>query len=180
MAGVKDQCAAEECDRGAGLLVRQHLGVGEPGGVVDGDVHVIPADRLAAAAIAVGDRAVVVLAQAVTHALSGAALDAPELLDVDVNELAGALALITLGRLEPEPAQTAHPDPGQDPRDRRDRHREQLGDLRASEPEPAQRGDCFDPLLAGAVGHDLGRAAAIQQSALSASPVSGQPLPTRS
>jgi hypothetical protein len=31
--------AAQEADRGAGLLVRQDLGVSQPGGVVDGDVH---------------------------------------------------------------------------------------------------------------------------------------------
>jgi hypothetical protein len=50
-------------------------------------------------------------------ALAGAALDAPKLLDVDVDQLARALAFVALGRLEPEAAELAHPDPGQDPRD---------------------------------------------------------------
>jgi hypothetical protein len=56
-----------------------------------------------------------VLAQPVTDAFAGAALDAPELFDVDVDQLARPLTLIALGRLEPEAAQTAHPDPREDP-----------------------------------------------------------------
>jgi hypothetical protein len=39
----------------------------------------------------------------------------PELLDVDVDQLARALAFIALGRLEPEAAELAHPDPLKDP-----------------------------------------------------------------
>ena len=37
--------AAQEADRRYRLLVLEHLDVGEPGGVVDADVHVLPADR---------------------------------------------------------------------------------------------------------------------------------------
>ena len=37
--------AAEEADRGRRFLVLEHLDVGEPGGVVDADVDVLPADR---------------------------------------------------------------------------------------------------------------------------------------
>jgi hypothetical protein len=39
--------AAEERDRGRGLLVGQDLGVGQARGVVDGDMDVVPADDLA-------------------------------------------------------------------------------------------------------------------------------------
>jgi hypothetical protein len=125
--------AAEEPDRGERLLVGQDLDVGQAGGIVDGDVHELPADALAAVTVAVDERRVVVLAQPVADALARAALDAPELLDVDVDQLAGPLALVALRGLAPQPAELAHPDPGQDARHRRQRHAEQLGDLGAGE-----------------------------------------------
>jgi hypothetical protein len=62
-------------------------------------------------------------------ALAGAAVDAAELLDVDVDQLAGDRAFVAVGGLEPEAAELAHPDPDQDPRDRRQRPVEDLGDL---------------------------------------------------
>src|SRR5215216_4137400 len=50
VTGVERDGAAEERDRGAGLLIAQDLGVGQAGGVVDRDVHVLPAGQLAAKA----------------------------------------------------------------------------------------------------------------------------------
>jgi hypothetical protein len=87
-------------------------------------------------------------------------------LDVDVDQLARALALIALGGLEPQPAQAAHANPGQDPRDRRGCHPQQLGDLRTAKAQPSQRGDRLSAQLVGAIGEVLGRRAAIQQTAL--------------
>jgi hypothetical protein len=40
-----------------------------------------------------------------------------------------------------DPAELAHPGPRHDPRDRRERHPEQLGDLGAGEAQTAQRCD---------------------------------------
>jgi hypothetical protein len=54
-------------------------------------VDELPANRVAALACTVGDGRLVVRVGAAAHALAGAALDAPELLDVDVNQLARAL-----------------------------------------------------------------------------------------
>ena len=51
------------------------------------------------------------LAQAVTDAFAGAALDPAELLDVDVDELARTLMLVADRLLEPEPAQPTQPEP---------------------------------------------------------------------
>jgi hypothetical protein len=45
-----------------------------------------------------------VLAQPVADAFAGAALDAPELFDVDVDELPGPFALIALSRLQAQPS----------------------------------------------------------------------------
>jgi hypothetical protein len=109
---------------------------------------VFPAGPAAPDAERVGAAQTALMAAA--EALAGAALDAAELLDVDVHELAGTLALVAARRLEPEPAELAHPDPGQDPRHRRERHPQQLGDLRTGEAQPAQRRDRRDALLARA------------------------------
>jgi hypothetical protein len=43
-------------------------------------------------------------------------VDAPELLDVDVEQLAQPRALVALRGLQPQPRELAHPDPGQDAR----------------------------------------------------------------
>src|SRR4051812_41644485 len=53
------------------------------------------------------------------HAVTGPS-DSPELLDVDVDQLAPPGALVALGGLHPHPAKLAHPDRREDPRDRRD------------------------------------------------------------
>src|SRR5688572_19744847 len=98
VAAEEGNGAAEEADRGCCLFVCQHLGVREAAEVVDGDVHVLVADRVAPVALAVGEGAVVVLlATADTPASS--ALDAAELLDIDVHELAGTRALVAHGLL---------------------------------------------------------------------------------
>ena len=83
MAREPDQRPLEEGD-GPGLaLVGEDLGVGQARGVIDGDVQVFPAD----AAVAV-DHA----GPAAGDAMPDAG-DPPKLLGVDVDELAGALAL---------------------------------------------------------------------------------------
>jgi hypothetical protein len=66
----------------------------------------------------------------------GAAVDPPEFLDVDVDQLARTSSLIALGWLRADAAELAHPDPGEDPRHGRGRHTEHLGDLWAGEPQP--------------------------------------------
>jgi hypothetical protein len=52
-------------------------------------------------------------------AMSGAAMDAPEFLDVDVDQLTRALAFVAHCWFQADPSELAHPDPGQDPRHRR-------------------------------------------------------------
>src|SRR5215211_11179 len=50
VAGVERDGAAQEPDRGRGLLVAENLHVGQAGGVVDADMHELPALRRAAPA----------------------------------------------------------------------------------------------------------------------------------
>ncbi len=83
--------------------------------------------------------------------MPSAALDAPELLDVDVEQLTRSSSLVALRGLQAVPAELPKPDPGEDPRHRRERHLEALGDLRARHPQPPERGDHLDPALLGAV-----------------------------
>ena len=104
--------------------------------------------------------AVVVLPR-VADAPAGAAFDPSELLDVDVDELARPRALVADGLLEPEPAELAHADPGQDPGDRRECHPERLSDLGGSKTQPPQLRDRLDPIHGGAVGDMLRRRRAI-------------------
>jgi hypothetical protein len=98
----------------------------------------------------------VVLARAIAGDTVARACDAAQLLDVDVDELAGTGALVAESGLETEPTQAAQPDPGQDPGHGRQRHRERLGDLRGRHPQPAQLRDYRDPCRIGAI-RDLPR-----------------------
>src|SRR3954452_20641302 len=86
---VEGERTAQEADRRRRLLVDQHLDVGEPRCVVDADVDELPADP--ARALTVG----AVAARAVARSLA----DPAELLDVDVDELAGSGALVGDRRL---------------------------------------------------------------------------------
>ena len=76
----------EEAGDRPALLVRQDLDVGEPGGVVDRDVDELPACTLRALAAIAGDP-------------MADAPEAGELLDIEVDQLAGACAVVTPRRL---------------------------------------------------------------------------------
>jgi hypothetical protein len=82
--------------------------------VVDGDVDVLVADRTPGLSGSVGDDRVAVLAAA-AHAPAGAADDPADLLDVDVDQLAGPRALVADSWLEAEPAQPADAQARQNP-----------------------------------------------------------------
>jgi hypothetical protein len=79
---VRDR-ATQEGDRGRGFLVLEHLDVGEPGRVVDRNMHELPADP-AATQTAIAMDAMADLS------------DPSELLDIDVDELARPPLLVRL------------------------------------------------------------------------------------
>ena len=137
----------------SGFLVVEDFNVDEPGRVVDADVDVLPADPAAGAPVAV-------------DAVARPA-DPAELLDVDVHELARPLLLVAVSRFERlQPPELAEPDPGQDPRHRRDRHPKRLGDLGACHPQSTQRSDRRDTRLACPQRHRRGRRTTIEQTLL--------------
>ena len=108
--------------------------------------------------------------------MPGAVDDPPEFFDVDVDQLAWSLALVAAGWLETEPAELAHPDPGEDARDGRERHRQDFGDLRPREPHPAERGDRLDPLITGAMRNPMWRRGAVKQPELAIVAVATHPF----
>src|SRR5581483_4357279 len=103
--------------------------------------------------------------------------DPAELLNVDVDRLTRPFSLIAPRGLEAEPAELAHPDPSEDPGDRREGPAEELGDLRAGEANPAQRRDHHHRPLIGAVRDPPRRRRTIQQPPEPLSPPPRQPLP---
>ena len=167
MPAVERDRAAQKPGDGHGLLVGEHFDVGQAGGVVDADMHVIPAGALAA--VAAGAPA--------EHPVPGAAANTPELLDVDVDQLAGLAALVAVGRLKRlQSRELAQPDPGEHRRDGRERHAQAKRNLRPSHPQPPQCGDRLDELLRSAMRHRARRRGTIQQPALAVGPIAGDPL----
>src|SRR5439155_23614763 len=103
--------------------------------------------------------------------------DLAELLNVNVDELARARALVANRLLEPDQAKPAHADPRQNPRHRRKRHPESLSDLSRCEAQPAQLHDRVDPVRFRAVGDSPWGRAAVRQTRLTLAPVTPNPLP---
>src|SRR3954451_1177348 len=92
--------SAEEADGGGGLLLAQDLDVGQAGRVVDAHVHEPPADGPPACLA----RAALQLPLAMDAMSGPARRDPRELLDVNVQQLAGMATLVAvrgLRRLEP-------------------------------------------------------------------------------
>jgi hypothetical protein len=86
VAGEPDHCPSEEARAAVAGLVVQDLDIGEPGMVVDADVDKLPADAIVLAAPGPGD------------AMAGL-VEAGELLDVEMDQIAGSGALVTAHRL---------------------------------------------------------------------------------
>src|SRR5712691_2935723 len=132
VAAKPGQGAPEKPHARDALLIGQDLDVGQPGGIIDGHVHELPADAAHPAAAIARD----------------AVPDAPdpaELLDVDMYEAAGAAVLVPHhGRGRLEAAQPRQPQPAQIPGDGGRTESQGLGDLGARPALPAQ---ALDELL---------------------------------
>jgi hypothetical protein len=128
--------------------------VGQARGVIDADVHELPADD----ALAVLAWAALQAALAVDAMPCPSLRDAPELFDVDVQQLAGVAALVAVGRLEwLEARELAQADALEDSRDRRQCHAQALGDLARRHPQAAQQFDDLHALDRRAMRNVLGR-----------------------
>jgi hypothetical protein len=164
VAGKPGQRAFEKRHRAFLALVAQHLAVGQARGIINADVEVFPAGAAPAVAGIAGD--------AVANRL-----DAAELLDIDMDQLAGPLALVAHRRwFRFERRQPAQPDPAQELAHRRDRHAELPRDRRAAQPLSPQPLDLDNPLGRGAVPAALWRRTVISQGRRTATEIAGQPM----
>jgi hypothetical protein len=175
VAGVERDSSSQEADGGGGFLVGEDLDVGQAGGVVDADVHELPADRF----LALLARAALQTPVAVNAMAGAAGRDPAEFLDVDVQQLARVAALVAVGRLRRlKAAELAQADAQQDRRDRRQRHRQTERDLRAGHAQLAQQHDHLDEVVGRAMRDRLGCRGAILQAPIALGQVARHPLLT--
>jgi hypothetical protein len=166
-----DAVAAEPAERpveegdGAGLaLVGENLAVGEPCGIVDRDVQDFPAAMAAGPGAIAGD--------AVADAV-----DPAELLGVDVEQLAGAGALVAdHGRPGLERGEAAEAEAAQRQADGRTGPLQPARDLRPGQALAAQPLDRGGDLGRQPAGRSGGRRAAVMEGRLAARPMPRQPL----
>jgi len=133
----------EEPDAGGALLIAEDLDVGHPCRVVDGDVAVLPSEllRVVVAGVLAGDPV-------------ARPIEAAQLLDVDVDELARVAPAVAVGRLRRlESPQAVQADAPEHDAHRGGRHSELSGDARSG---PAQAAELLDERLP--LGRGLGRA----------------------
>jgi hypothetical protein len=156
--------AFEEGADASGALVGEHLRVGEAGAVIDADVQELPAGATGAGgAIAV-------------DAVAGA-LDAAELLDVDVDELARCGPLVAAGGLGGARGRQAAEAAAAEHRPHRAlRHAQHQGDPGAGEAQLAQGADRLLHLLGRAPRDPMGDRGAVLEAVVASAPAR-QPLP---
>src|SRR5215208_4318970 len=144
-AGVIGDRRLEEGDGALLFLVGQDLREGDAGSVVDADMNELPASAAGLTLLRITGDAMADLAEAA------------ELLDVDVDHLAGVLALVAsdrFGRLDiPEPRQ---PSALENPADSGGRDAGLHGDVLAGQPLAAQGDDALGHGLFGRARHDGG------------------------
>lgn len=142
----------QEPDRDGRGLVGEDFDVGEPAGVVDTDMHGVPASTPVAGP---GPG---------SHHPVARASEPAELLDVDVDQFARVTAAVTVGRLGR--LQTRQPVQAQTTQHRTHRgrgHAELGGDAGAGEPAAAEPFDGGLDLGRGATGHRSGRGRPIRE-----------------
>src|SRR6266849_4913551 len=133
-AFVIRHCGFEKRNGAAGLLIGQDLGEGDTGMVVNADVDELPTDATTVA-----------LAGPVSGDPMADLVEAAELLDIDVDHVAGVLSLVTTHRLSRlQVAHPVQPQASQDATDSRRRYRQVRGDLFPGETLPAEGFDLFD------------------------------------
>jgi hypothetical protein len=113
--GEELDCPPQEGDDRGRLVIAENFGVGQARVVVDRDVHALPACDLARDPRRVCSLGATAPIGHTDDPGTGAVLDPPELLDVDVDQLARARAFVPLSGLESDPSELAQPDPGQIP-----------------------------------------------------------------
>jgi hypothetical protein len=103
--------------------------------------------------------------------------DPAELLDVDVDELAGAAALVAVGRLRRlQPREPPQPRSPEERADRRERHLQRLRDLGRGQTQSSQHEHEASPSLRRPVRDPLWRRGTIREPGLALGPPACEPL----
>jgi hypothetical protein len=161
-----DRASKEAC-RGWRSFVGQDLSVGQPRGVIDGDMDELPTD----ASDSGGSVAV--------DAMSDTA-DTPQLLDIDVDQLAGTISLISdHGRLGLEALEPREAAASQDTGDRGGTQAHSGCDLWARLASAAQSQHLLDTVGMSLPRHSVRPGAAIEQGRLASLSLSPLPLESR-
>src|SRR5689334_828362 len=97
---VEGHRSPQEADDGLRLLVGQHLGIGQAGGVIDANVNPVPAGLAAPYACSVRMSLRFLGPAAAEYPVTGpVGADPAELLDVDMDQLARPAPLVSADRL---------------------------------------------------------------------------------
>ncbi len=129
---VVTDCGVEESDGGVAAFIGQDLREGQPGVVVNSDMHELPAGAATALGLVGG------------NAMTGAE-EASELLDVEMQQIAGGgMFVAAQGPSRFEIADTAEAFAAQNAADGGGREADSLGDVSASPTLAAQRNDALD------------------------------------
>jgi hypothetical protein len=162
-AGEPGSGAGEEAGAARSALVGQQLRVGQARGVVDRHVQIFPAEPARPLAAVAGDPV-------------PEAVDPAEFLAVDVQQLAGSVALVAQGRrLGVQGRQATESEPAQDGADGRHRPADSPRNARTGPTLAAQALDQGDGRGGQLVGRSGGRRAAIVEGALAARSIPRQP-----
>lgn len=107
MAGEEGAGSAQEPRAGRGALIAQHLGIRQPGVVVDSGVHIVVADPVATVAILVAGP--VLTRVAAMHPVATAVAEPGQLLDIDMDQLPRPLAFGAADRAAGGPVHPGQP-----------------------------------------------------------------------
>ena len=158
----------EDAGCGRRLLVCEQLDVGEAAVVVDADVQILVAGAGLEATTSPPEQPV------------PRTIEACELLDVEMDELARSLMLVAVDRLERiQAGATTQTRPFQDQRHRRECHPQHLGDLSRRHPQPPQPQYRLDTVGRRPARLPQRSRGAVEQTSLPLSPPTRAPLRRR-
>src|SRR5580658_3680779 len=164
VADEVSRCLAKEKACRSGFFVGHHGHIGHAGVVVDSNVEELPAGAAGLVLRIAGD------------AMAWLA-DASQLLDVDVQQISGSIALVAVGRqLGFEHADFIELEPGEDAADRGPAEAGQLGDLDAGLALPPQLSDALGHGRTGLARRQVWARAKIGQAASAQRTITAHPL----
>jgi hypothetical protein len=161
---IPGECGLEESGGRGSLFVGQDVGEGDAGVIVDGDMHVLPADAFAVA--------FVIAVDAVARGM-----ETSELFDVEMEQVSGRGVFVTDPRGKGiEMTHTVEPEPPQDAADGGAAEPGGLGDAHAGPALAAQCLDLAHQLRRGGARQSMRARRTIEQACAALLPITAHPL----